>query len=61
MSFPKSTKTFYKRSSLAKQRGAELMAKALGRAGQPSDNTKPPVTPDFVARKIKESTQHDCE
>jgi hypothetical protein len=50
-------KNQHDRSALPRKRGAELMALSVSRAGQPSDNTKPPSMPDFVAKKIKESKE----
>jgi hypothetical protein len=49
------------RSDIPRELGRQKMALSASRAGQPSDNSKPPVMPDFVAKKIKDSTQHDCE
>jgi hypothetical protein len=51
--------TFYKRSALPKAEGKRKMALSVTRAGQPDDNTKPPVMPDFVQRKIKASTRRE--
>lgn len=57
MSFPKSTKMFYKRDTRAKNRGAELIGLSLKRSGQPSDHSKPPVMQDFNKRKIAEAAK----
>jgi hypothetical protein len=43
----------HERSSIPRELGRQKMAISLDRAGTPSDDSKPPVMPAFVQRKLK--------